>query len=519
MRSSSTCHGTSLPCKCCLKTRRDMNGHKNRVSKAEYYVVGHDISDSLFDATLSSSSRQTASFLFGGIGDARNMFQTIMEMAAHERESQKKEIDKTYHFTILDTNSPAIARDLVVLMLLDELSELAHDAAKARSSKILQCLFYTYLSAIMPSSLHEVLQVKIAEAKTALEKNTLPPFIDIPYIYRADTVGYLDDWQRKVQQEYPVTRLQPAVVRTRGQYPEFVDLPPNGKAAKECDFEEQTGALILPAPYNSLLDPSLREALDVFGSRGSQSAIRKAVKAIHDTWSTKSHLGGSRLGTQPRPGHRVRRRRQSRQLHRKDREKADAEWLQTSWPDVANVSVRLPRSLVYQSRPRFETDAWPHTDRSVTDQVWCSQPSQATRHVRNADPSPTARRNIPTSIRPHPSQQRPRLYRGYFHILLVRLANDPSRANVIRDLDTPTKPSALFHSCGVRCRVRRTVQGERTREAIPREHETQRRLDHAHMHIQPVAPPHRLTRVQKPNAPRKPASMALPSLPQNRATA
>jgi hypothetical protein len=93
----------------------------------------------------------------------------------------------------VDIKSPAIARDLVVLMLLDELSELAHDAAKAKSSKILMCLFYTYLSAIMPSTLLEVLQVRIGEARNALEKNTLPPFIEIPDMYRAEIIGYLDD--------------------------------------------------------------------------------------------------------------------------------------------------------------------------------------------------------------------------------------------------------------------------------------------------------------------------------------
>jgi hypothetical protein len=218
------------------------------------------------------------------------MFQTIIEIAAHERSSKKKEDQKDYHFTIVDIKSPAVARDLVVLMLLDELSELAHDAAKAKASKVLMCLFYTYLSAIMPSSLHEVLQDKIGKAKDALEKNTLPQFIEIPDMYRADIICYLDDWQRKVQQEFPITRLQPEVVRTRQQYPEFVDLPPNGRSAQETAFEEQTGALILRAPYNNLPDPSLRETFDAFGSRGSQAAVHKAVEAIHNTWSTNPTL-------------------------------------------------------------------------------------------------------------------------------------------------------------------------------------------------------------------------------------
>lgn len=101
------------------------------------------------------------------MGDARNMLQSIIEIADHERSSKNKEDQKDYHFTIVDIKSPAIARDLVVLMLLGELSELARDAAKAKASKVLMCLVYTYLSAIMLSSLHEVLQDKIGKAKNA----------------------------------------------------------------------------------------------------------------------------------------------------------------------------------------------------------------------------------------------------------------------------------------------------------------------------------------------------------------
>jgi hypothetical protein len=67
-------------------------------------------------------------------------------------------------------------------------------------------------------------------------------------------------------------------------------MPPNGKAAREYDFEEQTGALVLPAPYNNLLDPSLREAFDALGSRDPRSAVRRAVEAIHNTWSTNPTL-------------------------------------------------------------------------------------------------------------------------------------------------------------------------------------------------------------------------------------
>jgi hypothetical protein len=129
----------------------------------EYYVVGRDTPESLCDSALSASPRQRLSFLFGGIGDARNLFQTIIEVAAHERDSKRKETYKDYHFTIVDIKSVTIARNLVILMLLDELSKLVHDTARAKSSKILLCIFYTHLSLIMPNSLLEVLQRKLGK--------------------------------------------------------------------------------------------------------------------------------------------------------------------------------------------------------------------------------------------------------------------------------------------------------------------------------------------------------------------
>jgi hypothetical protein len=262
----------------------------------DYYVVGHDTPESLCDSALSASPRQRLSFLFGGIGDARNLFQTIIEVAAHERDSKRKETYKDYHFTIVDIKSVTIARNLVILMLLDELSKLVHDTARAKSSKILLCIFYTHLSLIMPNSLLEVLQRKIGEARTAPEKGTLPLFIDILDTCRAEIVGYLDDWQRKVQQEFPVTRLRCRIVRMRelselessiyDQPSDSVRLKPGGIAEREQRFEHKTGAFVPFAPYNGLLDPGLREAFDDFVSRESESAVRKAVRSIDDGWST-----------------------------------------------------------------------------------------------------------------------------------------------------------------------------------------------------------------------------------------
>jgi hypothetical protein len=75
----------------------------------------------------------------------------------------------------VDIKSAAIATDPFVLMLLGGFSDVSNDdVSKANSRKILLCLFYNYLSSIMPNNLHELLQEKVGESKNALEKGALP---------------------------------------------------------------------------------------------------------------------------------------------------------------------------------------------------------------------------------------------------------------------------------------------------------------------------------------------------------
>lgn len=272
----------------------------DRINTAEYYPIGHDTPESLFDAKLCSSPRSTVSFLFGGIGDARNLFQTLVHIATQDRKTNKQNGRKFYHFTIVDIKSSAIARDLVILLLLDELSELVDNTDKAIGSNTLLCLVYTFFSSIMPASLHNLLQEKIAQAKNALEEDTLPSYIEIPSMYRAETLRYLDDWQCKVQQEYPITRMQPQILQARAQEEhqhmafggpaEFMNLPAGVNLAKEQRFEALTGAIMLPSPQNNILGPDLQKAFKAFDARAPRPTVKGALSAIRSSWATNVTL-------------------------------------------------------------------------------------------------------------------------------------------------------------------------------------------------------------------------------------
>lgn len=142
----------------------------------EYYPIGHDTPESLYDVALASSTRPITAFLYGGIGDARNLFQSLVKIAAQDRKVKEND-RKHYHFTIVDIKAASIARNIVVLFLLSDLGELSGDESEMKKSNILLCVFYTYLSAIMPGQLYDMLQDTIAKAETALKEDTLPAYI------------------------------------------------------------------------------------------------------------------------------------------------------------------------------------------------------------------------------------------------------------------------------------------------------------------------------------------------------
>jgi hypothetical protein len=89
-------------------------------STTEYYSVGHDVVTSLYvNDTFEkfSPDSESISLFVGGVGDARNALQTITVLAQHEAHGTTPE--RRYHLTLNDIHKTALARDLIVCILLD----------------------------------------------------------------------------------------------------------------------------------------------------------------------------------------------------------------------------------------------------------------------------------------------------------------------------------------------------------------------------------------------------------------
>ncbi|KAF7879570.1 hypothetical protein EAF04_000765 [Stromatinia cepivora] len=114
----------------------------------EYCTVGNDKPTSLFDLTISKYEpmSNSVSFLFGGIGDARNLLRTIAGITELEKKHHLKE--KRYHLTMIDVSRNTLTRDLIIFMLLEELSGL--ETTSKEAEEVLTTLFFVFIAVIMP---------------------------------------------------------------------------------------------------------------------------------------------------------------------------------------------------------------------------------------------------------------------------------------------------------------------------------------------------------------------------------
>ncbi|TCD63146.1 hypothetical protein EIP91_005905 [Steccherinum ochraceum] len=145
-------------------------GHDEPMSIAEDW--GQDRSEPLKIKSFSQQRLSNLSFLFGGVGDGRHAFGSIIGLHRLYKDLPpvKQKAFKT-HLTLLDHNPGVLARDLCILVLLDSLIQKKHDPET--QAEIQATLFYTYMGIIMPPYCYRRLQDTIDATITNLQKS--PP--------------------------------------------------------------------------------------------------------------------------------------------------------------------------------------------------------------------------------------------------------------------------------------------------------------------------------------------------------
>ncbi|KAL8658086.1 MAG: hypothetical protein Q9226_001290 [Calogaya cf. arnoldii] len=170
----------------------------------EYYAVGHDQACAqVNEAMMQRAIEEPISLFFGGIGDARNLYATLIEIARLETLDGRPPTRK-YHATINDLKAPALARDLVVFYLLDDLSKISL-SAKQQESEHLAAIFYLYAGSIIPPFAARMIHDTIKRVETALRsEQDLLLWLHIDKHSKEAILRSLKSWQRDVKSTFPV---------------------------------------------------------------------------------------------------------------------------------------------------------------------------------------------------------------------------------------------------------------------------------------------------------------------------
>ncbi|CAD0111639.1 unnamed protein product [Aureobasidium uvarum] len=145
-----------------------------------------------------SALGQDLSWLFAGIGDARNFFATLIPLISSEEKGEAPS-SRHFHFTLIDLNATAIARVLIMLHLLDQTDD----------TEALACMIYVFGSYVMPSFAYEKLQQTISALIDGLQRES--PVQDWVYLaehQRPAILHHLHAWKTSLNGKYNTRNLR-----------------------------------------------------------------------------------------------------------------------------------------------------------------------------------------------------------------------------------------------------------------------------------------------------------------------
>jgi len=136
------------------------------------------------------------------------MYATITVTAAHEDKSESGST-RRYFMTALDIKVAIIARGLIFLFLLRELS-----STSAAQPRILCTIFYLYIAPIVPEAVYVHLQEIIDSISSALEDTgAMPDWIKIRACDTKPILSVLKYWRHMAGNLYPTSEVHNHVVQ------------------------------------------------------------------------------------------------------------------------------------------------------------------------------------------------------------------------------------------------------------------------------------------------------------------
>lgn len=267
--------------------------------EADYFSVGHDVPESQYGKSLQKTTKEAkvVSFLFCGIGDARNMFQTL---ASYCLVGSKP--DQRLHCTILDHKPAVLARDLIIFALLDEVAQTGFSLhtmnnlspEKHRQVKeTLSVVSYIYLTQVMPAYAWERLQKTIKRLLEAFERHDEAiPWVYVPAVVHQSVSRTLLSWQADPTGPYATQRFRQLTYdqnMEQGFITEQPDCLPELKL-DHCLFRD----FQIAHPGTQVLeehDPELARMLSAYQkSKSDTQTERRISEYIDRTWRSNMTL-------------------------------------------------------------------------------------------------------------------------------------------------------------------------------------------------------------------------------------
>lgn len=272
--------------------------------EADYFSVGHDVPESQYSKALQKTTKdaEAISFLFCGIGDARNLFQTI---AVYHQRGPKA--NQRIHFTILDHKPAVIARDLIIFALLDSLAQPGFSVQRMGSlSKADRILFketlstisYLYTTQVIPAYAWALLQKTIERILESFQKNEQPiPWVYVPTSVQQTICQSLTSWQQTPSGPYTTQRFRQltwlhnvqqiagrgAMLGDSAPTEAFPELKLDHRVFKEFNIVLPEGVIL------EARDPELAKMIKEY-RKGNKTVQDRISDHINSTWKTNMTL-------------------------------------------------------------------------------------------------------------------------------------------------------------------------------------------------------------------------------------
>ncbi|KAF9878329.1 putative tetratricopeptide [Colletotrichum karsti] len=265
----------------------------------EYYAMGHDLAEPLFDASLMSAvgPKDDISFLLCGSGDARHLFASIAHLGLTEMMRQQGPgVDKQsfgrVHFTILDINPAALARTLVMFDMIFQYIILKAKRLP-RIEDALTCMAYVYSSAFIPPFVLMKLMEHIRTLIDRLEEGgDVLGLIYVPEDTRAQVIRKLKQWTEDLGEQYAPKKIRAPLLanfhKTDEQKKKVFGEDPVDKQKeieeRQRDFKE-FGVVFANDVFIGRREPELGALLEAFRS-GAPEAKKNLEQHIDANWKT-----------------------------------------------------------------------------------------------------------------------------------------------------------------------------------------------------------------------------------------